>query len=271
MKATLEKNKPGREYHADTATPLNLDGMVSKSMLWGFHQSPFKWRYGKHEKTSSQAMDLGGLVHALCFTPKSVSEEFAVSEFDNFRTKAAQEWREAQVGKTVVTQDMMAVANEMADCIMNTEELFFLGDKDYEVAAYASIGSTTVKGMIDIAPRHGKVLADLKTTGTIGSLDALQRLIVNRGYHWQAALYLDLWNAATGEERDEFMFLFIETETPYETAWVKLSPALINVGRTGYMNAIALWQNCLAKNAWPRTIEGVQEIDVPKWLSLGSV
>lgn len=268
MKAQIVKNKPGREYHAETATPLRLDGPVSKSLLWDFHQSPYKWRWGKHERTSSAAMDLGSLVHALCFTPKSIPEDFAISEFDSFRTKAAQEWRDAQVGKIVVTQETVDKASEMMECIMTSEELFFLGEKDYEVAAYALIGGTLVKGMIDIAPRNGNILADLKTTSSITSLDALTRLIVNRGYHWQAALYLDLWNAATGESRDEFQFLFIETEAPYETAWVRLSPELINAGRTGYMNAIALWQNCLAKNIWPRTIDGVATIELPKWLLL---
>ena len=263
----LQKNIAGREYHADTASPTNLEGPVSKSMLWRFSESAFKWRYGK-PPVSTAAMDLGSLVHSLCFTPDSVTEDYAVSEFDSFRTKAAQEWRDAQVGKTVITQETMSKAQDIADVVMNDQELFSLGEKDYEVAVYASIGATPVKGMVDIAPRHGNVLADLKTTSTIGSLDALTRLVVNRGYHWQAALYLDLWNAVTGENRDQFWFLFVETDAPHETAWVSLPPKLIDLGREGYMNAIAKFQNCLAKDVWPRTIEGVQEIPVPKWLSV---
>ena len=263
----LIKNIAGKEYHADTCSPTNLEGPVSKSMLWKFSESAFKWRHSKPEKPSA-AMELGSLVHALCFTPDSVADEFAVSEFDSFRTKAAQEWRDAQVGKTVITQETMNKAQDIADVVMNDQELFSLGEKDYEVALYASIGATQVKGMVDIAPRHGNVLADLKTTSSIGSLDALTRLVVNRGYHWQAALYLDLWNAVTGENRDQFRFLFVETDAPHETAWVSFFPRLIDLGREGYMNAIAKFQNCLANDVWPRKIEGVQEISVPKWLSV---
>ncbi len=263
----IQKNIAGKEYHADTCSPQNLEGPVSKSMLWKFSESAFKWRHSKAEKPSA-AMELGSLVHALCFTPDAVADEFAVSEFDSFRTKAAQEWRDAQVGKTVITQETMSKAQDIADVVMNDPHLFSLGEKDYEVALYASIGATPVKGMVDIAPRHGNVLADLKTTSSIGSLDALTRLVVNRGYHWQAALYLDLWNAVTGENREQFWFLFVETDAPHETAWVSLDPGLIDIGRVGYMNAIAKWQNCLANDIWTRTIEGVQEITTPKWLSV---
>jgi hypothetical protein len=262
-----QKNIAGREYHADTASPSNLRGAVSRSMLWAFSQSAYKWRYGK-PSTPSPAMEFGSLVHSLCFTPDAVADEFAVSEFDSFRTKAAQEWRDAQVGKAVITQETMNKAQDIVDVVMNDPHLFSLGEKDYEVVVCANIGETPVKGMVDIAPRHGNVLADLKTTGNIGSLDAVMKTVINRGYHWQAALYLDLWNAVTGEDRDQFQFLFVETDSPHETAWVSLDQKMLEIGRSGYMNAIARWQNCLAKDEWPRTIEGVQEITTPIWLSV---
>jgi hypothetical protein len=94
----------------------------------------------------------------------------------------------------------------------------------------------------------------------------LFRSIISRGYHWQAALYLDLWNAATGEKRNRFVFCFIEVTEPYESAWVEVSPALIEAGRAGYMNALAKWQSCVAIDVWPRQHEGITLIEKPAYL-----
>ena len=255
-----------RDYHAATASPTNLGGAVSKSMLWAFNQSPFKWRFGKRS-TPSPAMQLGSLVHLLCFQKDEFDETYAVSPFDSFRTKESKEWREdmESQGKVVITEDTHTHAAEIADCIMNTDLLFHLGECEYEVAVRSDFHGIPVQGMIDMAPKHGQILADLKTTSSITDVASLQRIILNRGYHWQAAMYLDLWNGVTGESRDQFQFLFIEVENPYEYAWVEISPNLLAKGREEYMNALMRWIDCSSKNKWPKSIEGMQTIDLPAW------
>jgi hypothetical protein len=254
------------QYHASKATPLNLKGAVSKSLLWDFYQSPFKWRHS-HPKPVSPAMTLGSLVHALCFTPEALETEYAVSPYDSFRTNEAKTWKADMelAGRKVITQDQHEEASAIADCVMNTDLLFRFGERDYEVQVEAEMLGVTVKGMIDIAPKHTRSLADLKTTSSIGDINNLQRTIINRGYHWQAALYLDLWNTTTGEDKDEFEFIFVETAHPYEWAEVKLSGKLIDVGRNAYMNALKLWVKCVENNHFPRSIEGIQVIDCPFW------
>jgi hypothetical protein len=97
-------------------------------------------------------------------------------------------------------------------------------------------------------------------------LREITNTIINRGYHWQAALYLDLWNAATGEKRNRFVICFIEVTEPHESAWVEVSPALIEAGRAGYMNALAKWQSCVAIDVWPRQHEGITLIEKPAYL-----
>lgn len=266
MKAKLIKDISATDYHADKASPTNLGGAVSKSLLWDFNQSPFKWRWGR-KQGSTPAMELGTLVHALCFTPSEVVKSYVVSPYDSFRTNEAKAWREDMKaeGKSVITQEVMDQANDIADNIINTETLHHLGEKDFEVAVEADWYGTKVKGMIDIVPTYGNLLVDLKTTSSIGSLDAITRLIINRGYHWQAAMYLDLYNAATGQNRTEFHFLFVEVDSPYEWAWVNLSENLIAKGREEYMNALAKWNRCHRENYWPKAIEGNPTIENPIW------
>ena len=256
-----------QEYHASKASPTNLEGAISKSLLFDFVKSPFKWR-ASHVKPQNDAMKLGSLIHTLCFTPAEFTEHYAVSPFDSFRTKESREWRDNQEqdGKTVITQAIHDQAVSVAECITDTDILYHLGERDYEVAIEADFQGTPVRGMIDIAPVNGNILADLKTTSNIDSLEAIQRNVVNRGYHWQAAMYLDLWNAATGQERDEFHFLFIEVDYPCEYAWVRLDSELIDLGRIDYMNALLKWKRSIEWNQFPKAIEGLQTVTKPAWL-----
>jgi hypothetical protein len=266
MSSTILKSL-GREYYADGASPKNMGGAVSKSILWDFWQSPYKWFNTTREREITPAMELGTLAHLCAFAPSSdeVREQFVVSEFKDFRTKAAQEWKQEQkdAGRSVVTQDQMVCAEEMAQVLH--DRAWYLGDCDYEVAVYSKVGATKVKGMIDIVPRNGNALADFKTTSAIGNEFQITNMILSRGYHWQAAIYLDLWNAASGENRTEFHFFLVESSNPHESAVVMLDEEIIEHGRIGYMNALAKWQECVAKGSFPSAYEEPITIKLPAW------
>ena len=259
-----------QDYYSRTATRLNpRGGPVSKSLLFDFHKSPYKWLHGRN-KESSKAMELGTLIHYAVLEPEKPLESLvAVSPYVDYRTKEAREWRDLQreAGKIVVTEEDEIISRYAAEAFHEDYAQHFGSYKNMqtEVAVFGKIGETEVKGMIDIVPTGLDCLIDLKTTASIDSLDNLQRNIVNRGMHWQAALYLDLWNAASGEKRTRFVFCFMETDYPHETAWVELSENLIDIGRAGYMNAIAKWQTCVATDTWPKAVEGIAIIETPKW------
>ena len=261
----------GKAYYERTATPSDPKaGPVSKSLLWDFAvvRSPFKWRHGK-PKESSKAMDLGTLIHAATLEPETVEGLIAISPYAEFRTKEAREWKAAQVDsrKIVTSQDEIDKALSIAETVTDDYLAKFGAKYKTEVAVFGKIGVTEIKGLIDIVPDGLDCLLDLKTTGDVGSLESIQRTIVNRGHHWQAALYLDLWNAATGESRNRFVFCFVETEAPHETAWVELSENLLELGRDGYMNAVAKWQKCVATDHWPKKIEEIAMIEAPKYIT----
>jgi hypothetical protein len=170
------------------------------------------------------------------------------------------------MGKMIVTEEDIRTASGCEQVFSEDyAQRFGVGYKS-EVAVFAEIGATQIKGMIDLVPDNLDLLVDLKTTARIGSLREVTNTIINRGYHWQAALYLDLWNAASGEKRNRFVICFIEVTEPYETAWVEVSPELIEAGRAGYMNALAKWQSCVAIDVWPRQHEGITLIEKPAYL-----
>jgi hypothetical protein len=265
--AQIEYNL-GKAYYLRTASPQNLNGPVSKSLLWDFNESPYKWRHSSG-KEATRAMDLGTLIHSAILEPNIPLEDIAaVSPFPDFRTKAAQEWKadQREMGKMIATEEDIRTASGCEQVFSEDyAQRFGVGYKS-EVAVFAEIGATQIKGMIDLVPDNLDLLVDLKTTARIGSLREITNTIINRGYHWQAALYLDLWNAASGEARNRFVICFIEVSEPYESAWVEVSPELIEVGRAGYMNALAKWQSCVAIDVWPRQHEGITTIEKPAYL-----
>jgi len=268
------KHNMGRDYYNISASPSRLNDPVSKSLLWFFYQSPYKFLNTPKQMESTPAMVFGSLAHCALLTPELLDEEFIVSPFDKYTTKESREWRDDQAGsgKMIVKQEELDRANDIADTVRACHEFPMVYST--EVAVFGDIGDVSIKGMIDIVPEEGNALYDLKTTANLESLDELQRTILNRGYHWQAALYLDLWNAATGETRDEFVFIFVETKPPYETAFVKLSGNFIDLGRSGaghkypgYLDAIQKWKECVRHDDWPRRVEGMQTIDIPAWIT----
>ena len=265
--AQIEHNL-GKAYYLRSANPRNLEAPVSKSLLWDFNESPYKWRHSSGKEVT-KAMDLGTLIHSAILEPETAITDIAsVSPFPDFRTKAAQEWRDDQraMGKMIATDEDIRTASGCEQVFSEDYAQRFAGGYKTEIAVFAEIGATQIKGMIDLVPDNLDLLVDLKTTARIGSLFDIARTIISRGYHWQAALYLDLWNAATGEKRTRFVICFIEVSEPYESAWVEVSPELIEAGRAGYMNALAKWQSCVAIDVWPRQHEGITLIEKPAYL-----
>jgi exodeoxyribonuclease VIII len=265
--AQIEHNL-GKAYYLRSASPRNLEAPVSKSLLWDFNESPYKWRHSSGRE-ATRAMDLGTLIHAAILEPEMpIANIASVSPYADFRTKAAQEWKadQREMGKMIATDEDIRAASGCEQVFSEDYKYRFGGGYKTEVAVFATIGATQIKGMIDLVPDNLDLLVDLKTTARIGSLREITNTIISRGYHWQAALYLDLWNAASGEKRTRFVICFIEVSEPYESAWVEVSPQLIEAGRAGYMNALAKWQSCVAIDIWPRQHEGITLIEKPAYL-----
>lgn len=256
----------GREYYSQTATPQNLQGPVSKSLLWDFNRSPYKWFNNRREKESTPAMRTGVLYHTACLEPHKLETEYIVSPYSDFRTKEAREWRDSMTGIQVITADEYIKAESAGYAFRKNPAIEHLPGYRTELAVFADVFGTPCKCLVDLVPDSGVSLIDLKTTNqSIESVDQLTSLIINRGYHWQAALYCDLWHIASGEERKEFMFIFMETERPFEQANILLDEDFIKLGREGYMQALAKWNQCVQTNTFPPAIDGIQTISLPKW------
>ena len=112
-----------------------------------------------------------------------------------------------------------------------------------------------LKCLIDILPDPassvcGDTIFDLKTTNDAGPRK-WQRQVYTDGLHYQAALYLDAVNAATGCKYARFGHVIQESVKPYEPVVRLLDDEFLAYGRQQYQADLEFYCECLAKQQWP--------------------
>jgi hypothetical protein len=183
--------------------------------------------------------------------------EYQTAKPWNNNATECMKWAEAQEGKTVVKQTIVmeceaAVAALRADPVI--AEL--VDDSDFQVMIVGEYHNketgivVPVKCLIDGVPRSFENLWDLKT-GRNGSPGLWPRVVFDRAYDMQASLSLALFNAATGEERNNFAHLVSENAAPYQTARYTLGDDFLMAGRVRVEAALSKYAKCLKSGNWP--------------------
>lgn len=269
---------PSDVYHADPCAAPSLSSGVARVLIekTPAHAYLEHVRLGGHKIDPTPDMILGNYVHGLL---SGDLLEFEVGNFDNYTTKSAKEWRDGTklAGKTPILEKTAdraqliakALREKVATDISNNPLL--LGQP--EVTAIWQENDFWFRARYDRLVLDETGFADVwdwKTTGVGVSDDALLRIIIDKGYHVQAAHYLRGLRALaprfTG--RTSFIFAFVETEEPFAVRRVVLSEGFLQIGSTLLNRAIARWQHCLANNVWPDDSTGTRTIEPPAWYSM---
>lgn len=266
------------EYHAklrcNRADIFHPESWLSKSVLWELNSgSLYKWRFHHTPKMVTPAMQWGSLIDCLTTTPELADTELAFSEFENFRTKAAQEWRDAQLadGKIIVTADQLEEGRKAAAMLTQTCQRsaeIFAASKSQVIVAGRICGAN-FKGLVDLAPEGSDFLADLKTTSKF-SLDGFSKQTAEFGYHVQAGLYLALWNAMfPDDQRSRFKLIWQDSEAPYEVAVTELHADEIDHGREYGMHLIRKVTSAAQANHWPMDFDEKEPLIMrPTWAAM---
>jgi len=190
-------------------------------------------------------------------------------EWSNQST-TCQAWRDARTaeGKTVLEASDLA-DGQAAIARFGTDDVLrdFVADSDCQVMLSGEwVDDATklvipVQCLIDCAPRKrfSSALGDVKTTRSAHPR-IWSKYCSQRHYHVQGAFYLDMWNAATGEERTDFCFLLIENYAPWQTGRSLLAEDKLNAGRVLYQAWLARYAQCLKTDVWP-DYQGCDEAD----------
>lgn len=256
------------EYSHQLVERGHPDYMMGRSDLLDFMRCPHKWLMG-YTTEDTDATEWGELIEALIMYLDKLNERFSVCPETykdaktgeekpwTFAAKVCKQWREDQGKRKIVKSETMMQAKNAVKFFWGNHRLSNLvksSRKQVMVQGEYMDKDTGLKvplrGLIDFVPNDSESLADLKTTRSADP-HSWTRDVFTYGLHVQGALYLDLWNRATSEERTTFRHAISESGPPWETACRILSQDFITLGRMKCVEALERYCRCLKTGIWP--------------------
>lgn len=262
----LYESMRAEDYHSDPCPTPSLSGSIAIPLI---NRSP-RHAWFAHPRLNpdvvreeSSRLDLGTVAHALLLGRGS---EIEVINADDYKTKLAQSQRDAAraAGRTPVLPGQFERASAMAE---RARTMFDFGDGRPEVVMAWQEGDAWCRGMVDWLGSDLLTVLDYKTTSASARPEDAERTLYDMHYHVKAAFYergLDVL-APAGIGRRTVLFLFQETEPPFECAIIRPSEGGMTIGRKMATFAIQRWQACLAANEWPGYGKGIYNAQIPQW------
>ena len=260
-------------YHGDICTgpsvsKSGLHTLLGKSPAHFWDTCP--WNPDRAPETKSTALDFGNAAHMLLLGEKHFAEKYALKMYDEFRTKEARAWRDAQIdaGKRIISSTEIDRIRRMRDALADhplVQQGVLNGKVEHTLIAKLA-NNVFLKSRPDVIPVDSGFYADLKTTSTIDYSD-LERNIYNFGYHMQAAV-MRMCAIHLGLPFEEFVFIFVEKERPHIVRPMVLKADAIDTGQKQALLALAIFKECIKRGQWPgpQGFEPEPEfISIPGW------
>ena len=250
---------------------------MSRGELVNFAVNPRRWLDGfKEDQLDTDSTRWGSMIDCLMTSPDAFDANFAVAPATYPDAKTGEQkpwtgaanfckaWKKEQGNKTIIKAEMAEDAAAAVKSLRANEvvrELFSVSQKQVLVIGFWKDEATgmeiPIRSLLDLVPpvnhpRFGKWLCDFKTARN-GNPATWDRVISDQSYDWQAALYMDTYTAATGEERIDFVHVVQENVFPFHLTepLMAMSSEFLSWGRTKYRQALALYCRCLATGNWP--------------------
>lgn len=241
--------------------------IMSRSSLMEFNHCPHRWIEGyKQEKT--KALSYGQMLDAFVLDTARFNDSFIIQPEtyvndkgetkkwnNNSNTCKAWNAETLQSGKSIISEKDYSSCHEAQQVLFKDEIIkSILTTSDFQVMILAEWHDKEtglmipIKCLIDIVPRrdspYHQYLVDIKTCRSAAP-GLWAREVYNYAYHVQAAFYLDMHEAATGEVRNAFAHILQESYEPFEPGRRMLSDEFIELGRDKYEEAIKKYCHCL--------------------------
>ncbi|MEV5944683.1 PD-(D/E)XK nuclease-like domain-containing protein [Streptomyces sp. NPDC051994] len=261
---------PADEYHADR-TSISSSGL--RALL--APGCPAQFKYDRDNPPApKREFDLGHAAHLLVL---GEGPEIDVLDFDNYLTKAAKTARDEarHMGALPLLRHEYEQVQAMADAIRQhpvAGPLFAPGSGIAERSIYWTDPATGIRCRVrpDWIPDRDDdgrlIVVDYKTCRAADP-GALQKSVYERGYHQQAALYLDGVKAAglAGDFEPAFLFVFQTKAAPYLVHLVELDLPALAIGRARNRAALQIYADCTAADTWPGFNDSITYLPLPAW------
>lgn len=260
------------DYHLDIVPGGSLSSSGARALL--DPGCPAQFAYDRqHPQAVKKEWDLGTAVHGMVL---GSGPEIVVTEYDDWRSKAARDDRDAiraDGGVPLLIQDGEQV-EAMAEAIRQhplagplftggiTEQSLYWTDPETGITCRCR--PDTLKQYPDLT-----LAVDLKTTKD-ASPQAISKAIYDYGYYQQDPFYIDGIQAALGLPA-RFVFVFISKTAPYLITVRELSEADRAIGRAKNARALRIYAECTKTGIWPDwtgDTPDIPYISLPTWAAI---
>lgn len=263
--------EPSAVYHATDA--------CSHSKLEKFRRRPRLYRdyyiTKEAEPPTTDALEFGIAFHSALLDETPCYSE---APFDDFRTKAAREWRDAEQaqGRVVLSKkDYELLSLMLANFPSNLRDRLFHAEAEREVTWRTTPPSLSFpcqcRADLWLPNGSGKskgkpVMVDLKTTRElIDEPTFWSKIAAERGYHRQEGFYRAMLSAFGVEDLD-FFFVVVEKQYPYETATYQLPEAMKMAGWDETMRDLQRLEESIQTGDWREISKrGIIEAETTRW------
>jgi hypothetical protein len=263
-------NLPNKIYHS-------LPQISSTQHKYIYANSPahYKSKYIDNPQDtslkSSSAL-LGSVTHAAVLTPNELPNEFSIMPDMDMRTKAAKEVYAgavaASAGKIVIKEEMLKMAQDMAESVMSNRHARNLLEGSRTEVAYfwrCPVSSLNFKSKVD-AVKDG-VLIELKTAMSANPA-AFERQAYNMNYDLSVAHYLQGLQLWTNRQTSDVYFIVVENTSPYVCQVYRASDEFIISGHNKWLSSTDKLEKGYINNEWPGYSSDSDEVltlNPPKW------
>ena len=270
MNPIIYHDLPEQEYHSQTGeeTPLfsysTAKVLNEKSAYHAYLQHPL---LGNEKSLPTEPMIKGSILHGLLL---GGGPKVSVLNFDNYKTKLAQETKKAVIaeGKIPILEIKMAVIyeakNKIIEQIKELAPYFFEPHESELSVRWTMDNGVKCQSRFDwIKPETGLII-DLKTISA-DNHTKLDTHILNFGYDIQEAMYMQCANKTWPDMAGRFKweFIFVEPEPPYMVSVVETDTSMSWLGESKVKRAADKWKECLESGVFPGY--GRQMVSAPGW------
>lgn len=242
---------------------------LGSSLLRKILTTPADFLYASSSRQeSTPALLLGTAVHASYLQPIGVQEQIAMQPEDcgprnsGDGKKRWDAFKKEHEGKIVLGWDD---AKTVLGCVAALTDIRPLTESDRtEVTAFADIEGVELKARADLD--DGEILWDVKTTTEELDEYNLSKSIASYGYHFQAAHYLEVFEAA-GAPRKGFGIIWVNKAAPHHSRITLLSDEFLAMGRNDFHYSLQLLNRCRATDVWPGYPREITTLSPPTWLA----
>lgn len=194
---------------------------------------------------------------------KGQLDDVILNPHEDGRTKAAKEFKQANEGKLVLTQNEY---ERVLSCVASVKshpavQALSLGMLTPDAPLFGEYEGIALKGLPDWG--FGGTLVDLKTTSSLVSASDFAKTVDNFHYDLQAAVYCELAKQA-GDVNPSFFWIAVESEQPHDVAVYKATERILEIGYAKLHKALNNLKKA-QRGEFLGTQQFVTDLEMPAW------